>query len=94
MTRRQATTGLLASAAPGDCVGQAARPDDQPLRARHARWAGGGKPPDRRASIGVLGVREALLVNGAVALVAQLVIGRWWLAAPLPLDGTIPAPTG
>ena len=31
-----------------------------------------------------IGVREALLVNGIVAIVAQLAIGRWWQRAPLP----------
>ena len=31
------------------------------------------------ATIGWLGVRHALLLNGALAVVAQLVIGRGWL---------------
>jgi len=30
------------------------------------------------------GVRDALLINGVAAVLAHLVIGRWWLRAPLP----------
>jgi MFS family permease len=36
-------------------------------------------------AIGFVGVREALLIDGALALAAQLVIGRDWRRAPLPL---------
>ena len=35
------------------------------------------------ASVHLLGVREALLLNGVVALLAQLAIGRVWLKAPM-----------
>jgi MFS family permease len=35
-------------------------------------------------SVGLLGVREALLANGALAIAAQLAIGRAWLRIPPP----------
>jgi len=38
------------------------------------------------ASIHVLGVRHALLVNGALAIVLQLVVGRMWTARPIPVE--------
>jgi len=36
------------------------------------------------ASVSLLGVREALLINGVLAVVAQVALGRAWLSAPLP----------
>ena len=33
-------------------------------------------------SIGLFGVREALLINGALAILAQLIVGRQWLRSP------------
>ncbi|HUA51083.1 MAG TPA: hypothetical protein VMB81_02905, partial [Candidatus Sulfotelmatobacter sp.] len=33
-------------------------------------------------SVSLLGVREALLINGLLAVAAQLAIGRRWLRAP------------
>lgn len=35
-------------------------------------------------SVGLLGVREALLMNGALAVVAHIFVGRAWFRAPLP----------
>lgn len=35
-------------------------------------------------SISLLGVSQALLINGAVAVMAQIVVGREWLRSPLP----------
>ena len=35
-------------------------------------------------SVHFLGVRQALLINGIVAIAAQLAVGRRWLQAPLP----------
>jgi MFS family permease len=35
-------------------------------------------------SISLLGVREALLINGLLALTAQIAVGRAWMRAPLP----------
>jgi MFS family permease len=35
-------------------------------------------------TIDLLGVQSALLINGALALVVQLVVGRAWLKAPVP----------
>jgi hypothetical protein len=35
-------------------------------------------------SIELLGVRPALLANGALAVVAQLAIGRAWVRSPMP----------
>jgi hypothetical protein len=35
-------------------------------------------------SVSLLGAREALLINGAVALVAQVAVGRDWFRSPLP----------
>ncbi len=32
------------------------------------------------ATVGLLGVQHALLLNGALALIAQIAIARWWLA--------------
>jgi len=37
-------------------------------------------------SIHVLGVRHALLVNGALAIVLQLAVGRMWTARPIPVE--------
>ncbi len=34
-------------------------------------------------SVHLLGVREAMVLNGVVALAAQLAIGRLWLRAPM-----------
>jgi predicted MFS family arabinose efflux permease len=34
-------------------------------------------------SVDLLGVRDALLINGVLAVVAQLVVGRQW-SRPLP----------
>jgi MFS family permease len=46
-------------------------------------------------SVTTLGVREALFLNGALALAAQLVVGRRWLAGALPVEsGTFQAPAG
>ena len=38
-------------------------------------------------SVTLLGAREALLINGIVAILAQLVVGQEWLRAPLPKLG-------
>ncbi len=35
-------------------------------------------------SVEVLGVRQALLLNGVLAVILQLVVGRWWRKTPLP----------
>jgi MFS family permease len=35
-------------------------------------------------SVSALGVREALLINGVLAIVAHLAIGRAWIRSPLP----------
>ena len=35
-------------------------------------------------SISLLGVRHALLLNGALAVAAQLALGREWVRAPAP----------
>jgi len=35
-------------------------------------------------SVHLLGVRHALFINGALAVVAQIVVGREWLRTPLP----------
>jgi predicted MFS family arabinose efflux permease len=35
-------------------------------------------------SVSLLGVRYALLINGALAVMAHIVIGREWLRSPLP----------
>jgi predicted MFS family arabinose efflux permease len=35
-------------------------------------------------SVSLLGVNHALLINGALAVVAQLVVGRKWFRSPLP----------
>jgi MFS family permease len=35
-------------------------------------------------SISLLGVREAFLINGLLALTAQIAVGRAWMRAPLP----------
>jgi predicted MFS family arabinose efflux permease len=35
-------------------------------------------------SVSLLGAREALLINGAIALVAQVAVGRDWFRSPLP----------
>lgn len=35
-------------------------------------------------SINVVGVREALLINGLLAVLAQIVVSREWLRAPIP----------
>jgi MFS family permease len=35
-------------------------------------------------SVGLLGVRHALLINGALAVLAHAAIGRTWFQAPLP----------
>jgi MFS family permease len=40
------------------------------------------------ATVYWLGVREALLINGILAIVAHLVIGRFWLRAPLPAQAS------
>lgn len=45
-------------------------------------------------SVTTFGVREALFVNGALALAAQLMVGRRWLAGALPGNGTFQAPAG
>ncbi|MFS8067551.1 MAG: hypothetical protein ACMG6S_14405, partial [Byssovorax sp.] len=37
-------------------------------------------------SIELLGVRQALLINGALAVILNLAIGRAWARAPLPTD--------
>jgi MFS family permease len=37
-------------------------------------------------SVSLLGVRHALLINGALAVVANLAIGRAWVRSPLPGD--------
>ena len=39
------------------------------------------------ATVSLLGIRHALLLNGVAAVVAQAVIARLWLEAPLPEVG-------
>ncbi len=43
------------------------------------------------ATVSLLGIRQALLLNGAAAVVAQLAIARLWLKAPLPEVGAASA---
>jgi hypothetical protein len=38
-------------------------------------------------SIEFFGVRHALLINGSLAIIAHLVIGRIWARSPLPKEG-------
>jgi len=38
------------------------------------------------ASVSLLGVRHALLLNGVLALLAQCAVRRMWLRAPIPSD--------
>ena len=35
-------------------------------------------------SVNLLGVREALLINGLLAILAQMVVGAEWLRTPMP----------
>jgi hypothetical protein len=34
--------------------------------------------------VSVLGVREALMINGVLAIAAHVAIGRAWMKSPLP----------
>jgi MFS family permease len=35
-------------------------------------------------SVNLIGIRQALLINGTLAVAAQIAIGREWLRSPLP----------
>jgi MFS family permease len=41
-------------------------------------------------SVSMLGIREALLINGVIAIVAHVAIGRAWMKAPLPHVDDLP----
>jgi MFS family permease len=45
-------------------------------------------------SVSLLGAREALLINGAIALVAQLAVGRDWFRSPPPKFAAPPLSSG
>ncbi len=41
-------------------------------------------------AVNLLGIREALLIDGALAVAAQLAVGRRWLRSPLPHAAPLP----
>ncbi len=44
-------------------------------------------------SVGIIGVREALLINGVLAMVGYAIVGYQWITEPLPVQSAQTEPT-